>query len=149
MRPPTSNFRRSMSNTREGNHGGYDLLDIEDRLVVDKEVEEAREPLNLRQADNFDTALADVTKTAPGGYVRHRQFQIDYSDSRPTDLTFDRFYWEHKLLVDFLVKPANAELGVTLDKSIEEKRAFAKTRGYKYLPIVGSATAGDIKQALA
>ncbi len=129
---------------------GFDLLDKTDRVSIDPDVKELSEPLNLRTSDPLDLVLGEILRSNPGGYISNKQYSIEVpGSSYPTDLTFDRFYWNQNLLVDFVNLPTNEYQKETVEKGIAEKRALATRQGLRYLAIVGSATFADIKAALA
>jgi hypothetical protein len=131
--------------------GGIDLLDKSDRISkIDSEVSEAMEPLNLRTSDVLDLALGEITKKNPGGYIADKQYStpVAYS-SIPEDTTFDRYYFELSLLVDFKQKPTSEAGFAELNKEIKEKKAFARKQGLRYLAILGSATYEEIAAALS
>lgn len=129
----------------------FDTLDPADRPKLDAELAEAVEPLNLRGKDSLEIALAEVLKKSPGGYMTNKMYDLPLTpgNSRVQTLTFDRFYWEVNLLVDFIQKPTNEYAQADTEKAIAEKQAFAKEKGVRYLPIVGAATLAEIAAVAA
>lgn len=132
---------------------GFDLLDKEDRNQ-DPEINEKIETQNRRTADSFDEVLTDLLKAKPGGYVDIWQVIIPVpGSSYPRDVQYDRFYFGLKLLVDFFSKPQGSTDAVAqekerIDKEIADKKSIAQSRGFSYLPIIGSASIHDIASAL-
>ncbi len=132
-----------------GTSGGVDLLPKEDRAKVDSEELERIEPLNDRLQDSLSSALQTVLRRDPGGYIANRQYMVDHGEgSRPTDISFDRFYYSLNLLVDLLQSPMNDPDRLANVDHINEHAKFAAQHGIKYLPIVGGATLGEIEAAL-
>jgi hypothetical protein len=129
--------------------GGTSLLDPEDKLKLDPEEAEKVENENLRDPDQLNTALSQILGKPVGGFMSNKPFLIERPNTRAEDLTFDRFYWEHNLLVDFFTDPSKDDVSrEETYKTVDEHRAFAKEHGFKYLAVVGQATAADIQQAL-
>ena len=129
----------------------FDTLDIEDRPKLDAELAEQVEPLNLRGKDSLELALAEVIKKSPGGYMTNKMFDLPLTagNSRVQTLTFDRYYWELKLLVDFIQKPTNEFTQADVERNIAEKQALAKKQRLRYLPIIGAATLAEIAAVAA
>lgn len=137
-----------MRKATEGVHGGIDLLDADDRKV-DRDVEEATEPLNLRTADQLDNALAEVLKRPPGGHIVGFQRDVVHDGvTRPSSIRFDRFYWELNLLVMFYPEPLNEAKRAEVIKSRDEHELWAHENKHKFLAIIGGASLADIEEAL-
>jgi len=131
-----------------GTHGGIDLLDKSDRVKLDSEAAEKIEPLNDRIQDALSAALQTVLRRDPGGYVANKQFVVPIPNSRDGDIVFDRHYYTLNLLVDMLQAPMNEPDRAANIEHIAQHGKFATSHGFKYLPIVGGATLGEIEQAL-
>ncbi len=124
---------------------GVDLLDREDRIVEDVEEAEKHEPLNLRTADSLDLALGEILHANPGGYITNKQYSFPVPGSTyPDELVYDRFYWNHKLLVDFINTPTTEDQKAQVARETTRKKAFANEQGCNYLTIIGQATLADI-----
>lgn len=127
---------------------GIDLLDKSDRLVPDKEVQELLEPLNERIEDSLTSALQSILRKNPQGFISQRQFAIITPGLRETEIVFDRHYWHIDLLVDMLPLPMNDQDKLANQALIDEHSRYAQEHGYKYLPITGGATLGEIENAI-
>ena len=127
---------------------GVDLLDKSDRVVQDKETAELLEPPNDRIEDSLSSALNSILRKHPGGFISQQQFAIITPETRDTEIVFDRYYWQLGLLVDMLAMPMNDQDKLANSAHIEEHSKFAQLNGYKYLPITGGATLGEIESAI-
>jgi hypothetical protein len=93
--------------------------------------------------------LSDILKANPGGYLSNKQYTIDVSGSSyPEQFSFDRFYWNHKLLVDFINEPHLEIQKESVRDTVGRKRKIAEDNGMTYLPIIGSITRDEIRIAL-
>jgi hypothetical protein len=133
----------------QGGQGTFGGLAVAERIVTSDEAEK-REPLNLRSPDLLDSVLQGVLNKKPGGYQTNRTFIIPHEFSRPTDITYDRFYFELGLLVHFF---ANTQKQYTdhdnVQKEVDDMRNFAREQGMRFLPIIGgSITPDDLHRAL-
>jgi hypothetical protein len=128
---------------------GFDLLDAGDRVAVDPDVKEKSEPLNLRTSDPLDLALGEILRRPVGGYISRKQYSVDVpGSSYPVDFAFDRWYWAHKLLVDFINQPLSEPEKEAVAAEIKQKKDIAARNGQTYFPIVGQTTPGELKAAL-
>ena len=129
--------------------GGKSVLDKEDRATVDKEIAEKFEKDNVRDPDQLNVALSQILGKPVGGFMSNKPFLVERPNTRAEDLTYDRFYWEHNLLVDFFTDPQKDDVSrEETFATVDEHRKYAKDHGFKYLAVVGQATAADIQQAL-
>ena len=138
-----------MSKLHEGNNGGISLLDKADRAVIDPELTEHLEPANEREPDQLSTALQTLLRKHPGPYVTNKMFATSNDISRDEEIEYDRFYFELNMLVMFYPKPANEGERVDLAADLDRKTSYAKTHGFRFLPIVGQADGQQIMAVLA
>jgi hypothetical protein len=130
----------NVTQLREGNQGGTDLLERTDR-VRNREEDEKNEELNLRTADLLDQEMSKRLGKFVGGHITNRMFEIPppQGSSRSSDLTFDRWYWEQNLLVHFFSQPFNDTDRASNEADITKRRAFCNERGLKFLAVVGGS----------
>lgn len=136
---------------QEGTHGGFDLLDKDDRVKADPDKAELTESLNERTSDLVDVGLSQVLGEFIGGYITNKTFETApvAGSSVPDEVEFDRFYYERKILVDMFDTPYSDEEKSDTASIIAEKRAFAKSQGFKYLAIVGTEMpVSEVREAI-
>jgi len=125
-----------------GTFGGVDVL--ERKPTSDQE--EKRESLNLRNPDMLDQVLASILGRKVGGCILGKTFVIEHELARPTDITYDRWYYERELnlLVSFLpsIKESMTDRE-GIEEQIRELREFAQDHNYRFLAICGGEVFPD------
>lgn len=112
--------------------GGIDALERK-RSSDD---EEKFEPRNERETDGLNDAIADIIGYKPVMILSH-QFEITNPLTRPEYITYDRYYPQLNLLVDFsgeVVKDTADKEG--RDADAQRHKEFAKSKGIKFLMIL-------------
>lgn len=123
------------------NYGGVALLDKK----MSSDVAELREPRNMRDPDALNAAMGDILGRDTQGFIIDHTFEITNPLTRPTYVSFDRFYPEFKLLIDFFDTPRE---GVAtkdeIESEIKDRKTFCAERGFKYLPILDGNLEPDV-----
>jgi len=130
-----------------GNHGGVALLDNK----VSSDVAEQNEYRNMRDPDALNVAIGDILGRDTKGFIIDQTYEIINPLTRPTYVSFDRYYPEFNLLIDFFDTPrANVATKDEIENEIKDRTVFCAERKIKYLPVLdGNLEPAVLRKAVA